>query len=96
MPAEAIMGLLVPFLGTTLGAACVFVMRGSLSALLERSLAGFAAGASSAQCSTSALAAASSASPEARAKLPCAHENVMINAIAPLTHRFIAILRNYA
>ena len=44
MPTEAIMGLLVPFLGTTLGAACVFVMRGSLSALLERSLAGFAAG----------------------------------------------------
>ncbi len=44
MPTEAIIGLLVPFAGTTLGAACAFFMRGNLSALHERSLAGLAAG----------------------------------------------------
>ena len=33
-----------PFLGTTLGAACVFFMKKSLDDLVQRSLAGFAAG----------------------------------------------------
>lgn len=37
-------GLLIPFLGTTLGAACVFFMKKSLSLRLQRSLTGFAAG----------------------------------------------------
>ena len=37
-------GILIPFLGTTLGAACVFFMKKSLGDLIQRSLAGFAAG----------------------------------------------------
>ena len=37
-------GLLIPFLGTSLGAACVFFMRRSLSDMVQRSLTGFAAG----------------------------------------------------
>lgn len=38
------LGLLLPFLGTALGAACVFFMQKSLGDLVQRSLAGFAAG----------------------------------------------------
>lgn len=41
---ETFLGILIPFLGTTLGAACVFFMKKSLSDLVRRSLAGFAAG----------------------------------------------------
>ena len=41
---ETFFGILIPFLGTTLGAACVFFMKKSLSDLVRRSLAGFAAG----------------------------------------------------
>ena len=41
---ELICGLLVPFLGTSLGAACVFLLRRPLARGVERSLAGFAAG----------------------------------------------------
>lgn len=37
-------GLLLPFLGTTLGAGCIFFMKKSLSDSLRRSLNGFAAG----------------------------------------------------
>ena len=37
-------GILIPFVGTTLGAACVFFMRKTLSKLVQRALAGFAAG----------------------------------------------------
>ncbi len=37
-------GIMIPFLGTTLGSACVFFMKKSLSDLVRRSLAGFAAG----------------------------------------------------
>ena len=37
-------GIMIPFLGTTLGAACVFFMKKSLGDLVQRSLAGFAAG----------------------------------------------------
>ena len=44
MDIEVIYGVLVPLLGTTLGAACVFFMRKTLSKLLQRALAGFAAG----------------------------------------------------
>ena len=32
-------GILIPFVGTTLGAACVFFMRKTLSKLLQRALA---------------------------------------------------------
>ena len=38
------MGILIPFIGTTLGSACVFFMKKSLSNMVQRSLAGFAAG----------------------------------------------------
>ena len=38
-------GILIPFVGTTLGAACVFFMRKTLSKLLQCALVGFAAGA---------------------------------------------------
>ena len=37
-------GFLIPFLGTTLGAACVFFMRGTLNDNVQRGLQGFAAG----------------------------------------------------
>ena len=37
-------GILIPFLGTSLGAACVFFMKRSLSDRVQRSLTGFAAG----------------------------------------------------
>ena len=41
---EAFYGILIPFLGTTLGAACVFFMKKSLSDAVQRSFTGFAAG----------------------------------------------------
>ena len=41
---KTFLGIMIPFLGTTLGAACVFFMKKSLSDLVRRSLAGFAAG----------------------------------------------------
>lgn len=37
---EAFYGILIPFLGTALGAACVFFMKKSLGDLVQRSLAG--------------------------------------------------------
>lgn len=44
MPTSVIWGLLVPFAGTVLGSACVFLMREQLSEWVERALTGFAAG----------------------------------------------------
>lgn len=41
---EAFYGLLLPFLGTTFGAACVFFLRRDLSDGIQRGLTGFAAG----------------------------------------------------
>ena len=41
---EAFYGILIPFLGTSLGAACVFFMKKSLGDAVQRSLTGFAAG----------------------------------------------------
>lgn len=41
---EAFWGILIPFLGTSLGAACVFFMKKILSDMVQRSLTGFAAG----------------------------------------------------
>ena len=38
------LGILIPFLGTTLGACCVFFMRRSLEERVQRMLTGFAAG----------------------------------------------------
>ena len=37
-------GILIPFIGTTLGAACVFFMKKTLGRSVQRALAGFAAG----------------------------------------------------
>ena len=42
---EVLFGILIPFLGTTLGSACVFFMKKSLGVSVQRALAGFAAGA---------------------------------------------------
>ncbi len=41
---EAVRGILLPFAGTTAGAACVLFMRRQLNHLVERTLTGFAAG----------------------------------------------------
>ena len=41
---EAFLGVLIPFLGTSLGAACVFFTKKTLSDSVQRSLTGFAAG----------------------------------------------------
>ena len=41
---ETFYGILIPFLGTSIGAACVFFMKKSLSDRVQRSLTGFAAG----------------------------------------------------
>ena len=41
---NAFLGILIPFLGTAAGAACVFFMRKPLDDLVRRALAGFAAG----------------------------------------------------
>lgn len=37
-------GILIPFLGTSLGAACVFFMKKTLKEQVQRALTGFAAG----------------------------------------------------
>ena len=44
MNTETILGILIPFIGTSLGAAMVFVLRKEISANLQKILTGFAAG----------------------------------------------------
>ncbi len=44
MQMEVLQGILIPFLGTTLGSACVLFMKKSLNPMLQRALTGFAAG----------------------------------------------------
>lgn len=44
MEKEIVQGLLIPFLGTALGAACVFFVRGELNWRIHRAFTGFAAG----------------------------------------------------
>lgn len=44
MTANILQGILLPFLGTTLGSACVFLMNSTLRTNLRRALTGFAAG----------------------------------------------------
>ena len=41
---EVMIGILVPFLGTSLGSACVFFMKKNMSDYLQRALTGFADG----------------------------------------------------
>lgn len=44
MSGVVVQGVLIPFLGTTLGAACVLFMRKGLNVMVQRALIGFAAG----------------------------------------------------
>ena len=44
MKPEILSAILLPFLGTTLGAACVFFLKGKMNRNLQRILTGFAAG----------------------------------------------------
>lgn len=44
MNLEILKGILIPFLGTSLGAACVFFMKNSLKTKVQKALTGFAAG----------------------------------------------------
>ena len=44
MTVEVIKGILIPFLGTSAGAGCVFFMRGKIHPLVQRALIGFASG----------------------------------------------------
>lgn len=44
MQAEVFRGIMIPFLGTTLGAACVMFMKNKMNLFLQRALTGFAAG----------------------------------------------------
>ena len=41
---ETLIGLLIPFAGTALGAGCVFLLRNQLKPLVQKSLLGFASG----------------------------------------------------
>ncbi|MBQ3638981.1 MAG: ZIP family metal transporter [Clostridia bacterium] len=41
---ETVFGVLIPFFGTSLGALCVLLLKGSLNRRLQRGMAGFAAG----------------------------------------------------
>ena len=44
MQTESFQGILIPFLGTTLGSACVLFMKNRLNQMVQRALTGFAAG----------------------------------------------------
>lgn len=44
MKLQVVQGILIPFLGTVLGSACVLFMRKKLNVLMQRALVGFAAG----------------------------------------------------
>lgn len=44
MNTNVILGVLIPFIGTSLGAAMVFVLKKSISDSLQKILTGFAAG----------------------------------------------------
>ena len=41
---EVFRGVMIPFMGTALGAACVLFMKGKLNVSVQRALTGFAAG----------------------------------------------------
>ena len=44
MNLQTFYGILIPFLGTALGSACVFLMKKAMGDRLQRALTGFAAG----------------------------------------------------
>lgn len=41
---QAFQGIMIPFLGTALGSACVLLMKDKLNPMVQRALTGFAAG----------------------------------------------------
>ena len=45
MNTDIISGVMIPFIGTSLGAACVFFMKREFKATVQKALSGFAAGA---------------------------------------------------
>ena len=55
MNKEVFYGILIPFLGTSMGAACVFFMKKTMSVAVQRALTGFAAGVMVAACVWSLL-----------------------------------------
>ena len=44
MTKNTVLELLIPFLGTSLGAGCVFFLKERMNPMVQRSLTGFAAG----------------------------------------------------
>ncbi len=44
MSIDIFWGILIPFIGTTAGAACVYFLRGELNARVQKALLGFASG----------------------------------------------------
>jgi len=44
MQSQVFQGVMVPFLGTTLGSACVLFMKNKLNPMVQRALTSFAAG----------------------------------------------------
>ncbi len=44
MSVEILQGIMIPFIGTSLGSACVLIMKNEMNNILRRSLTGFAAG----------------------------------------------------
>ncbi|MBQ6231834.1 MAG: ZIP family metal transporter [Eubacterium sp.] len=44
MKGEVILGLMIPFVGTALGAGCVFLMKDKMRPMVQRALTGFASG----------------------------------------------------
>ena len=44
MTMNVLLGIMVPFLGTTLGAGLVFLMKGKMNRNVQRALTGFAGG----------------------------------------------------
>ena len=41
---ELLIGIMIPFLGTALGSACVFFLKNELKPLVQKALLGFASG----------------------------------------------------
>ena len=44
MNSAMVLGVMIPFIGTSLGAACVFLLRKSIKPEIQKGLLGFAAG----------------------------------------------------
>ncbi len=41
---DIVLGIMIPFIGTTLGAACVFILKGKIKSGIQKALLGFASG----------------------------------------------------